>query len=120
MREAKDPRISLKRNAETPCCAPDSDKPSTLSIFFRYVTLENLLDVPQRRFARSVVPHFKKEFRLVAEEGWARAPSKVCKPNGAVSLVWVRGRCFPMPRSPGRSEERRVGKECRSRWSPYH
>src|SRR5260370_900138 len=23
-------------------------------------------------------------------------------------------------RRPGRSEERRVGKECRSRWSPYH
>ena len=23
-------------------------------------------------------------------------------------------------RVPGRSEERRVGKECRSRWSPYH
>ena len=23
-------------------------------------------------------------------------------------------------RNPGRSEERRVGKECRSRWSPYH
>src|SRR3989454_9411722 len=23
-------------------------------------------------------------------------------------------------RSAGRSEERRVGKECRSRWSPYH
>ena len=22
--------------------------------------------------------------------------------------------------SEGRSEERRVGKECRSRWSPYH
>ena len=22
--------------------------------------------------------------------------------------------------SRGRSEERRVGKECRSRWSPYH
>src|SRR5437764_6021453 len=29
----------------------------------------------------------------------------------------------PRARSPGRrlrSEERRVGKECRSRWSPYH
>ena len=25
---------------------------------------------------------------------------------------------FPIP--DGRSEERRVGKECRSRWSPYH
>src|SRR5258706_8120446 len=24
------------------------------------------------------------------------------------------------PREPARSEERRVGKECRSRWSPYH
>src|SRR2546422_10346608 len=24
------------------------------------------------------------------------------------------------PRVVGRSEERRVGKECRSRWSPYH
>ena len=23
-------------------------------------------------------------------------------------------------RAPSRSEERRVGKECRSRWSPYH
>ena len=26
------------------------------------------------------------------------------------------GTCHPMTRS----EERRVGKECRSRWSPYH
>ena len=25
-----------------------------------------------------------------------------------------------LPLSHGRSEERRVGKECRSRWSPYH
>ena len=24
------------------------------------------------------------------------------------------------PQAPVRSEERRVGKECRSRWSPYH
>ena len=27
---------------------------------------------------------------------------------------------FPYPSGAGRSEERRVGKECRSRWSPYH
>src|SRR3989442_11137608 len=26
----------------------------------------------------------------------------------------------PHPRGRKRSEERRVGKECRSRWSPYH
>src|SRR2546430_5668956 len=32
-------------------------------------------------------------------------------------------RCDRVPDTPGaemRSEERRVGKECRSRWSPYH
>src|SRR5256885_8094264 len=27
---------------------------------------------------------------------------------------------LPMPMVTPRSEERRVGKECRSRWSPYH
>ena len=27
---------------------------------------------------------------------------------------------FDLPLAPKRSEERRVGKECRSRWSPYH
>ena len=31
-----------------------------------------------------------------------------------ISFVWER------PMTTGRSEERRVGKECRSRWSPYH
>src|SRR3712207_7841534 len=32
-----------------------------------------------------------------------------------------RGKLFDGPYDPaGRSEERRVGKECRSRWSPYH
>src|SRR2546430_6116555 len=29
-------------------------------------------------------------------------------------------RAYPFPDLKGRSEERRVGKECRSRWSPYH
>ena len=27
---------------------------------------------------------------------------------------------YPYTETPKRSEERRVGKECRSRWSPYH
>ena len=33
-----------------------------------------------------------------------------------------RGKCFIeyIPAENARSEERRVGKECRSRWSPYH
>ena len=32
----------------------------------------------------------------------------------------VRGSLFQHFRAQFRSEERRVGKECRSRWSPYH
>src|ERR1043165_5386484 len=33
--------------------------------------------------------------------------------------VWLLPR-IDLPRRDYRSEERRVGKECRSRWSPYH
>ena len=37
--------------------------------------------------------------------------------DGQISAVNV----IPnVPHEQGRSEERRVGKECRSRWSPYH
>src|SRR5260370_23028344 len=31
----------------------------------------------------------------------------------------LRAAVKPLPQEPERSEERRVGKECRSRWSPY-
>src|SRR3712207_9187057 len=37
--------------------------------------------------------------------------------TGATTLLFKDNK-FVMPAS--RSEERRVGKECRSRWSPYH
>src|SRR3712207_8917361 len=44
----------------------------------------------------------------------------------AVAMGWIMGPAtdsvmgaVPEEKS-GRSEERRVGKECRSRWSPYH
>src|SRR2546421_7854202 len=41
-------------------------------------------------------------------------------------LIAIRGRRYTLQENSGRitsgarSEERRVGKECRSRWSPYH
>ena len=41
--------------------------------------------------------------------------------NGGVTLVNVNTISFLSALNSGkRSEERRVGKECRSRWSPYH
>ena len=39
---------------------------------------------------------------------------------GNVTLVNVSGIYDEQPYLLIRSEERRVGKECRSRWSPYH
>src|SRR5258706_9137208 len=54
---------------------------------------------------------------------WRLAFSRVSKADGGIRPA--RRRMPPPPcRSssflPDRSEERRVGKECRSRWSPYH
>src|SRR5260370_40640429 len=40
--------------------------------------------------------------------------------SGAVYLSWSTRLAPPNGGNPPRSEERRVGKECRSRWSPYH
>src|SRR2546430_12766950 len=44
-----------------------------------------------------------------------------------VSVAWLGAHVLYLeefleddPEDPRRSEERRVGKECRSRWSPYH
>ena len=37
-----------------------------------------------------------------------------CQVQEAVAFL------FSSTRTQSRSEERRVGKECRSRWSPYH
>ena len=39
-------------------------------------------------------------------------------PTNVTVCIWYRNAAFR--RLLGRSEERRVGKECRSRWSPYH
>src|SRR5439155_16727190 len=46
---------------------------------------------------------------------WDQPPTKVTFPeeNGGTLIP----ACLPQN---ARSEERRVGKECRSRWSPYH
>ena len=40
--------------------------------------------------------------------------------NAAGAGVQQRQQSGPPPDTSLRSEERRVGKECRSRWSPYH
>src|SRR5256885_17210181 len=48
------------------------------------------------------------------------APSEVCFVGEAVAMVVAESRYLAEDAVAARSEERRVGKECRSRWSPYH
>ena len=43
-----------------------------------------------------------------------------CVPSKALLAAAAARHGAAGQRFPGRSEERRVGKECRSRWSPYH
>src|SRR5258708_21686235 len=46
---------------------------------------------------------------------WMTAATRVMALGQPVLLFDSQATCIP-----NRSEERRVGKECRSRWSPYH
>src|SRR2546430_16809589 len=68
------------------------------------------------------------DFTLDATSGPARAGT-LTLPHGTVETpvfmpVGTQGTVRALSpddlRAAGRSEERRVGKECRSRWSPYH
>ena len=60
----------------------------------------------------------------VAKSGW-QFDSILCLSRGGMRPGDFFSRVYDMPlailaTSSYRSEERRVGKECRSRWSPYH
>src|SRR2546430_3661733 len=50
----------------------------------------------------------------------SRTRSPLSTPAGTFTESLRVRRTRPCPRHESRSEERRVGKECRSRWSPYH
>src|SRR5256885_12273846 len=60
---------------------------------------------------------------LLLYTGWSetRTTSAIAAPFILVnSISGLLGHLSSVSQLPGRSEERRVGKECRSRWSPYH
>ena len=61
---------------------------------------------------RVLVVDDEETFRFVMENRLKASGHHVeCAPSGEVALERIGEK---------RSEERRVGKECRSRWSPYH
>src|SRR5260370_26047511 len=51
---------------------------------------------------------------------WNLNVQREIAPNLSVLLGYVGSHGVHQPLRVDRSEERRVGKECRSRWSPYH
>src|SRR3989454_10892368 len=54
------------------------------------------------------------------EHGVLKIAAGARAPKLGEKLLLVPGHCDPTVNLYDRSEERRVGKECRSRWSPYH
>src|ERR1035441_333907 len=74
----------------------------------RNMSLKNLIDIAYdaRVEGQLGAPDWAEEFRFDID---AKVPSGAPKES-----------LRPMLREMLRSEERRVGKECRSRWSPYH
>ena len=65
--------------------------------------------------------HARKIAKLIVEE---RKSSPIEKTSDLITLIKraypERASKHPAKKTTTRSEERRVGKECRSRWSPYH
>ena len=94
-------------------------------------------EAPKRRSRRGI-PNYPLEFRrqlakLACEPGVSVArlamehglnPNLVFKWHRVLRAVTLSrptmSQSVSFPLQEGRSEERRVGKECRSRWSPYH
>src|SRR3989454_12445361 len=104
------------------------------STLFPYTTLFRSLarrdDVRVESFATFLARHQpEEEVRLVAPSSWS-CPHGVerwraecgCRaaPERAMHQRWRAPLRAALDWLSGRSEERRVGKECRSRWSPYH
>src|SRR2546430_8386783 len=68
---------------------------------------------------------FGKCLSRACSENRSAPPAESCHHGGAPSNQKTVNLCAHLvfvteDVSTGRSEERRVGKECRSRWSPYH
>src|SRR3989449_7350717 len=98
-----------------------------MQCFFFFQAEDGIRDVAVTGVQTCALPIYPTKDKRIAAGFYAVAPA----PDGS---VWGTALGFPgavVRLSPGsnppetalaelRSEERRVGKECRSRWSPYH
>ena len=63
---------------------------------------------------------FKVALETKKPKSWLKSVSAFSNGIGGTLFFGVSDDREPIGLSDVRSEERRVGKECRSRWSPYH
>ena len=76
-------------------------------------------------FGRRIASPSKEVFGIDVSMGMLRQGAAYVAKEGTPNVHFARARGEALPFEDGpfdavRSEERRVGKECRSRWSPYH
>ena len=90
--------------------------PKAAAEFLRVSGFEDLTPVQVDAANKELLPLLGEDQNIV-KEGIAKAAQKLSKENGKdiSKLTVTLGNLLNK-----RSEERRVGKECRSRWSPYH
>ena len=80
------------------------------AFFLKFLEIPEVLSLIDRTVSETAILHTQNGFILPSSP---RAISAAARS--------MRSKRRSPPRSPSqRSEERRVGKECRSRWSPYH
>src|SRR5256884_5010302 len=84
------------------------------SIVFFFQAEDGIRDVAVTGVQTCALPICYGTFILAMDRslGFGSTPSDWTPYSDSISLR--------LPYSVNRSEERRVGKECRSRWSPYH
>src|SRR3989454_12419677 len=95
------------------------------STLFPYTTL--FRSAPEGRLVATAPSPVDARLRGGGHRAPAPAARRLAGAAGSARAVGLGGGGVPAARGPAldrdrrrRSEERRVGKECRSRWSPYH
>ena len=92
---------------------------------FGYLTPDSLGQLQYK----SLLPYLDKKYHKFGEmwdviasskEVYFKTREKIFGWNGSKISVWDSVFSYRFYNVNDRSEERRVGKECRSRWSPYH
>src|SRR3712207_9385426 len=97
-----------KAAVATPAAPPDEETDATLRMLELRHRMKNMLAIIQ-----SLVNQTLKNGRSIEEAREALERRLTAMGNAVDMLLETSWRST-------RSEERRVGKECRSRWSPYH